>query len=129
MGTLQFYHIQNLVEPECIEQTFSLEGLIIRYRPFNYENLRNFVKLNPQVKRLSLIYDTDVHITGDLMQFIDQKLLHLEELILLISGEFTIDNQPLVLKNVKILQIYDYSMNRFRLSYLSNEKVEAYSFA
>lgn len=118
---------ENIVDSECIEQTFSnLEHLGIFFDAFSYENLRNFINLNPQVKRLPLKHGESIHITRDLIEFIDRKLPHLEELDILIEKDYTTnDTQQLFLTNLKRLHIEDHSNEGLTfLSGLSSENVE-----
>lgn len=120
------YQAAHLVDQECIEQTFSsLEHLDVSF--IEFKNLRNFIRLNPQMKSLPLTHSEDIPITRDLMEFIHDSLPELIELHLLIIGNdhANSDLQPVVLKNIKRLRIDAFSTNGLSfLSYISMEKVE-----
>lgn len=77
----------DITHPQCIEHHFpSLAELSLSGFPFRNENVLQFVKLNPQVKRLSFFHNNDVESVPELLESIDQQLPQLEELGLWIHG-------------------------------------------
>lgn len=114
-----------LVNAECIHQTFpKLEHLSIQH-PFNDLNLKKFLTLNPQLKSLELDYDFH-SITRQLIGFIDDKLPHLEQLVLRDMGDRRVNNyQPKFLNNLRRLHICATVNGKFLPGLaISNKKVE-----
>lgn len=142
LRSLRFgYDICDAIDPACIEQNFShLEHFAMHYLPCPYfKNLKEFIILNPQLRRLGLAPDqSQFSFSRDVMHFIDQNLPQLEELEItvldIVDGYEEIDSaivyESIFFKNLKRLIFEHCLQTDYWLRYLSisNENVEEMHF-
>lgn len=140
LRSLRLFGNQQFIDMEYIQQNFmKLEYIAIGRLAIDFENLRRFLQLNPQLKRLGLTHDDNTPLNRDVIQFIDESLPELEELQLQFSDpeeDFTERNtdtnvrQPRFFKNLKRLIIEHCAHTESWLRYISisNGKLEEIHF-
>ena len=127
LKTLRFgKNTDDITDRECIEQHFpALEELSLFGYPFLSRNVEQFVKLNPQMKRLSSYQRIEVQSARNLLEIIDQQIPQLEQLGLWIHGYANeTQYQPRFLKNLQRLNVRNYgNSNNLQHLSISNESV------
>ncbi len=120
-------NIDDITEPECIEQQFTaLEELSLSGYPFQNRNVRQFVKLNPQVKGLLMLYNINAQDTAHIIRMVDQQTAQIEELGLWIHGQSDeVTYQSQYLNSLRRVKIHNYgdATNLQHLS-ISNESLK-----
>lgn len=98
---------EGIVEPECIEQHFpALEELSLPGYAFEGREVGQFVKLNPQVKRLFSFHFNHIRDAIATVEMFDQQLPQLEQLGLCLHGQPGVtQSRPRFLRNLKSLTI------------------------